>query len=218
MKSEIETIYESIKAFNRDYTEKMELWNHEFKLRNTTENGFEIYFPRDIFFYFLIFMALVFLIPLVISTLMSLHSLWVDPSESFMYFFDYFLVTVRLFFIKNLCSFIKGAYRTVTYCEETQEFRVESRAYDLFLKKTMVFKLKDVEGLEIKPKRVGDLMPSGTFTCVEKYFEVSFKLKDENNLVLFPFVPTIQEARTLVRRITRNTGIQLMTSVCSLYK
>lgn len=213
MKNEPEFRLEGIKALYDDYKQKMELWNHEFKLKNTSKNGFIIHFPRDFYFYFLIFMALVFLIPLIISTLMSLHSLYVDPYEPFMCIFNYFLVTVRVIFIKNLCSFIKGAYRTVSYCEDTQEFRLESRVFDLFIKKSTVFYLKDVEGLEIKRKRVSDLTPSGAYTNPKKYYQVSFKLADKNDLVLFPFIPTGQKARTLVRQITNKTGVPLLTAL-----
>ncbi len=198
--------------------QKNDIWNHEFQLRDTTENGFIIYFPRDYSFYFLIFMALAFLFPLIYSTLLSLHSLWVDPFEPFMQYFDYFLITVRALFIRTLCSFIKGAYRTVTYCEDTQKLKVESKVFDLCLKKSKVFYLKDVEGLEIKAKRAKDLTPSGTFNNLEEYYEVSFKLKDKNSMVLFPFITTVQEARTLVYQIMNKTGVPLLTAVCTLYK
>lgn len=203
---------------------KAKIWQHAFSLNSDANDNFVISFQRDLTFYVLAIVAFIFSIPLLYTTMTSFQSIIVDPFEPAMIFFNLFLSTVRMFFIKILFNYIRDGYREIKFCSFDNMISIKNQGVRFYKSKIEIFHLSDIEGIEIEILKDNDLQASGSYETLgnksddNNTCEISMKVKDGRNIILLPYLSSVQEARNIAWKISNKTSLKMLTNVVSLFQ
>ena len=205
---------------------KTKVWPHAFALKELVDGSFTIFFQRGFKFCALAIIAFILAIPLIYTTFTSFKSVLVDEFEIMMLMFNLFLSCVRLFFLKILFNYVRDGYREMEFNSYDKMISIQNRGILLYKRKTDIFHLSDIDGLVIEALKEVDLAPtssSQTFNTVNLMsqevtdqnfgFEVSLKLKCNRDIILFPYLNTVQEARTIALQISNKTSLPILTNL-----
>lgn len=202
------------------HRDRERVWQHPFALEETRDHGFTIFFKRKISFYLMAVVAMAMALPLFFTTGLSIHTLIVDPEETFMLVFSVLLNAARIYFVKVLYDYIHDAWRKVSFNSFDEMITVKNSAFSFWPGGNQVFHIADVAGLEIRAIKMQAFAISAADDddSEEQPCEVLMKMHDGRMVVLLPRVETIQAARGAVYQISGLTGCKLLTDIAALYR